>query len=89
MNLENRAKYLANEDLLRIIFVSSEGHVMPLIESTSSVMRASPVVEVVDIPDEEEGVMGKELAKEVVAYTGGRIIQLLAGIPSICKLTMK
>ena len=82
VNLVNRAKYLANMDILRLVFVSSEGNVIPLIESTSANTRGAPVIEVVDISDEEGermlSVKMKELAKEVVALTGGRIIQVLA-----------
>ena len=83
VNLVNRAKYLANMDILRLVFVSSEGNVIPLIESTSANTRGAPVIEVVDISDEEgermlSVKMKKEQAKEVVALTGGRIIQVLA-----------
>ena len=49
-DLVDRAKYLSHSGSLRLISVSK---VMPLILSTTLHTRAAPVVEVVDISDEE------------------------------------
>ena len=81
-----KAKIYANKGILRIIFVSSEGHIMPLFQSTSSYSRAAVIVEILDI-DEEEGKkylvkygLSAELSEKVVEYTGGRLIFLLDAI---------
>ena len=81
----DRAKYLANSGMLRIVFVSSEGSVLPLVNTTSSSSRTAPVLEFVDISDEQaEKYLGfslpKDLAKSVVALTGGRFIHLISAI---------
>ena len=80
--LVDRAKFLANEGTLRVVLVSSEGSVMPLIAKTSSISRRAPVVEVVDIPDEEaeaflSTVVPKDLAKGITTLVGGRFVHLL------------
>ena len=80
--LVDRAKFLANEGTLRVVLVSSEGSVMPLIAKTSSISRRAPVVEVVDIADEEaeallSAVVPKDLAKGITTLVGGRFVHLL------------
>ena len=80
--LVDRAKFLANEGTLRLVLVSSEGSVMPLIGKTSSISRRAPVVEVVDIADEEaeaflSTVVPKDLAKGITTLVGGRFVHLL------------
>ena len=84
-DLVDRAKYLSNSGRLRLIFVSSEGKVMPLILSTTSHTRAAPVVEVVDISDREAEkylarAIPKDLAKQVVALIGGRFVHMMSAI---------
>ena len=81
--LVSLAKEYANEGILRIVFVSSEGHILPLLRSTSAFSRSAVIFEILDIDDEK----GKEflvknklppgLAEKVVKYTGGRFIYLL------------
>ena len=84
-DLVDRAKYLSNSGRLRLIFVSSESKVMPLILSTTSHTRAAPVVEVVDISDGEAEkylgrVMSKDLANQVVALVGGRFVHMMSAL---------
>ena len=84
--LVTKAKQYANEGILRIVFVSYEGHIMSLIQSTPSYSSAANIVEILDIDDKE----GKEylvknglppgLSEKVVEYTGGRMIFLLDAI---------
>ena len=81
MALVDRAKYLTNAKLLQVTFVSSEGSVMPLISGTSSKSRASPVVEIVDVSEEQATDYSRKImpdvAEYVVSLTGGRLTQLL------------
>jgi hypothetical protein len=85
VQLVDRAKYLANTDTLRIIFVCSEGNILPLLKTTSSTTREAQVIEVVDIPDEiAEKFLSKYvpegIAKSIVEETGGRLIHLLQAL---------
>ena len=50
--LVEKAKASANEGTLRIVFVSSEGYIMPLVDGTSSRSRVENIVEVLDISRE-------------------------------------
>ena len=52
VHLIYRAKYLANLSTLRVIFVSSEGSVMPLVNGTSSKTR-NAIIEIADISNKE------------------------------------
>ena len=75
IHLVDRAKYLANRDTLRLILVSSEGSILPLLQQTSSTTREARVVEVADIPDEKaekylSKSMPEDIAKAVVKETG-------------------
>ena len=87
VKLVTRAKYHANTGTIQIVFVSSEGHIMPLLQDTctSSFSRADETLEILDITHEEaskyleenEG-MPRELAERVVSnITGGRMIYLV------------
>ena len=82
IKLVDLAKRLANENRLRIIFVSSEGHVLSLLESTSSNSRAE-VVEVLDLSSEKaekfltDNKIKDPLAKTLARITGGRVLNLL------------
>ena len=83
-----QAKIYANEGILRIIFVSYEGHIMSLFQSTSSSSCAAKIMEIVDVDDKEgkeylvENGLPPGLSEKVVKYTGGRIFFLL---DAICK----
>ena len=83
-----QAKIYANEGILRIIFVSEEGHIMSLFQSASSSSRAAKIMEIVDVDDKEgkeylvENGLPPGLSEKVVKYTGGRIFFLL---DAICK----
>lgn len=87
VKLVDRAKYHGNKGDLRIVFVSSEGHVIPLMKSTSSSTRSiGSVIEVLDIDDEaavsylvKQG-MGENLSKRVVEVAGGRFVYLIAAL---------
>ena len=73
---------ILNKRVLQITFVSGEGSVISLISSTSSKSRASPVVEVVDVSDEEAmkfigTIMPKDIAQCVVSEMGGRLTHML------------
>ena len=81
-SLITHAKVMANMNTLCIVFVSSEGSIMPLLKSASGVNRATKIVEVDDIPDEnaieylkKEGV-AVSMAKRLVNSFGGRFVYL-------------
>ncbi len=81
IQLVDAAKRLANSGKLRIVLVSSEGNVMPLMNKTLSINRASgQVVEVQDLDDKvafkylvDRG-MSESLSKRVVEHIGGRFV---------------
>ena len=80
--LVDRAKFLANVGILQIVFVSSEGIVIPLLLRTSSSTREAPVVEVLDISEEDavdflKKEMPADLAKFVFSVTGGRLVHMI------------
>ena len=80
------AKFWANRRGLNIVLVSSEGHVMPLIESTSSSTRKANIIEVLDIEEEKavkfltECGMPMNLAKRFPSITGNRLVYLTMAI---------
>ena len=49
IQLVDQAKHCAVSQTLRIVLVSSEGHVMPLLDKTSSTTRMEKVIEILDI----------------------------------------
>ena len=82
MHLLYQAKELANAEQLTIVFVSSEGSILPLIQESSTSSRSIKVFEVLDIPDEiaikdlEINGLSKVLSKMFVDYAGGRFVYL-------------
>ena len=84
--LIDEAKIYANDGILRIVFVSQEGHIMRHFQSRSSYSRAAKIVEILDIDDEEGKKylvrygLSDKLSEEVVKYAGGRMIFLLDAI---------
>lgn len=85
IDLVDRAKYLANNDTLNIILVSSEGSIMQPLQKTSSTLWKRGIVEVVDVPDEAAETslskkMPEDVAKAVVKETGGRFVHLLQAL---------
>lgn len=74
--LVEKAKASANEGTLRIVLVSSEGHIMPLVDGTSSRSRVENIVEVLDISREEgmkyleSGRVPSRVASEMISYAG-------------------
>ena len=82
VDLVDRAKYLANSSTLKIILVSSEGSVMPLVTATSSKSRLADTVEVLDVSDEDavkffsNSLVPNELAQKIVSVCGGRFVHL-------------
>ena len=81
VKLVDRAKHLSNSNSLKIILVSSEGKILPLIRTTSSISRAARVMEILDVPDEDavrflSTHMPEDIAKAVAEVTGGRFVHL-------------
>ena len=85
-SLVTHAKAMANMNTLFIDFVSSKGSIMPLLKSASGVNRATKIIEVDDIPDENtieylkrEGV-AVSMAKRIVNSLGGRFVYLRSSV---------
>ena len=82
LHILQHAKELANGEVLTIVFVSSEGSILPLIQKSSTFSRSVKMFEVADINDHEatdhleNAGISKQLSKSAVAYTGGRFIYL-------------
>ena len=64
---------------LHVIFVSSECSVMPLISSTSSRLRAAPVTEITDLP-EEFLITLMHLTEDVISLTGDQLSQMIIAL---------
>ena len=77
-----QAKILANKGVLTIVFVSSKGSVVPVIQQTSGVSRCNRFSEVEDVDDNEaikyliKKGFSKELSEMFVDYVGGRCVYL-------------
>ena len=81
LDVVDRAKFLSNTRTVKVILVSSEGSVMPLIQKSSSRSTMAKIVEVVDIPNKGavhylSSTVPKELAEEIVSACGGRFVHL-------------
>ena len=75
LHILQHAKELANGEVLTIVFVSSEGSILPLIQKSSTFSRSVKMFEVADINDHEatdhleNAGISKQLSKSAVAYT--------------------
>ena len=89
ISLITHAKFMANMNTLSIVFVSSEGSIMPLLKSVPGVNRATKIVEVNDIPDKDAvkylmmGGIANSMAKKIVDFLGGRLVYLRSSIKLI------
>ena len=83
INLINRAKVLANDDIMNVVFVSSEGSILPVVQSLSAVGRCSKLFEIMDIQDDLAvnflvgAGLPKHIGEEFVRYAGGRFLYLV------------
>ena len=82
-HLISHAKILSNEKTLRIVLISSEGSVVPLLGDFSHMNRSTKVMEIGDISDEHaikylnKYIVSEELCAKLVAYIGGRFAYLV------------
>ena len=80
------AKVLINDKTLRVVFVSSEGSIIPEIQKSSAINRCSAIQEIGDITDEEAlnyvccGDVPVNIAKGIVKMFGGRFVYLNSAI---------
>ena len=80
------AKVLANNNILSIVFVSSEGSVLPLLKDSSGNNRSTKIAQILDISDEKalnyliEGGVLERVAKKIVEMVGGRFAYLRRSI---------
>lgn len=84
LRLISHAKIFVNQLIARIIFISSEGSIMPILKSTSAMNRSMTLIEVGDIPEVEavqylisKG-LGEEDAQHLANFFGGRFVYLNA-----------
>ena len=82
LELVDLAKTFARNGYLRIVLVSSEGSVIPLLDNTTSKTRMGEVVEILDIAcNDSEHYMTQQgipvsLAKRIYNFTGGRFVHI-------------
>lgn len=82
LKLVDLAKTFARNGYLRIVLVSSEGSVIPLLDNTTSKTRMGEVVEILDIAcNDSEHYMTQQgipvsLAKRIYNFTGGRFVHI-------------
>ena len=84
--LLGHAKYLANQGLLKLVLVSSEGSVIPIIRRFSGANRAPKIFEITDVDNSlateyliENGIPD-ELSMMLINYFGGRLIYMVGSI---------
>ena len=66
LDLVDRAKFFANSGIIKLVFVSSEGSVVPLLGKTSSTSRLAHVLEILDIPNKEAvNLLSNKMPKEL------------------------
>ena len=88
--LLTHAKVLANNDLLKVALVSSEGNIVPVLNEHSYMTR-SIILEIGDISDEQamEYLLQRgvpvSISKEVVNYVGGRLVFLETCVKALAK----
>ena len=82
-HLVAHAKAVANANILTVVFVSSEGSILPIVSSLSGISRCSKVFEIIDISDKtaiefliSHG-LPSQLSTKLVSYVGGRFVYLL------------
>lgn len=86
IQLVYHAKYFANKGTLLLVLVSSEGHIVPLMDTTSSITRKAPVVEILDMDynSSKDYLIQRDipdsLAKRIFNLTGGRFVYLIKAI---------
>ena len=83
-HLVGHAKRLANAGILKIVFVSSEGSILLVIQKLSGISRCSKIFEVTDVSNEaavdyliKYGVP-RELSVELIGFFGGRFTYLIS-----------
>ena len=80
------AKVLINDKTLRVVFISSEGSIIPEIQKSSAINRCSTIQEIGDMTDEEalEYVcccdVPVSVARGIVKMLGGRFVYLNSAI---------
>ena len=85
-SLLSHAKYLANQDLLKVVLISSEGSVMPIIRRFSGANRVPKIFEITDVDDScaTEYLIGNgipdKLSMMLINYFGGRLIYMVGSI---------
>lgn len=89
LQLVRAAKYLADRQILTIVFVSSEGSVLPIVKKSSEISRCR-IMEVLDVDDNAairflmDSGISEALSIRLVGYFGGRLIHLVNSV-AVCK----
>ena len=91
LQLITLSKILANTNQLKVILVSSEGSIVPMLEGISATNRGI-MYEIGDIKDEDaiyylmKRGIGEDKAKKLVKFIGGRLVYLQTSVALIKKL---
>ena len=82
VHLISHAKRMANAGVLSVVFVSSEGSLLPIIQGLSGMSRCAKIFEVTDVDDKtardylvKQGIP-RDTSENFVKYTGGRFVYL-------------
>jgi hypothetical protein len=86
VGLVDLAKYYASRGSLLLVFVSSEGHIVPLMDTISSSTRKGKVIEILDMNETVSGLyltrrgIPDGLVNRIISLTGGRFMYLNGAI---------
>lgn len=84
--LLSHAKYMSNHDILKVVLISSEGSIMPLVKKFSGINRAPKIFEIVDIEESlaidylKDHGLSENLSAMLIDYFGGRLIYMINSI---------
>jgi len=84
IHLVAHAKRMANAGILRVVFVSSEGSILPIVQKLSGISRCSKIFEITDVSDEAavnyltKNGLSRELSNKLIEFVGGRFVYLIS-----------
>jgi len=67
---------MANAGNLRIVFISSEGSILPIVQKLTSISRCSKIFEIIDVSNEAavdyltKNELSRELSNKLIDYLG-------------------
>ena len=79
IHLVAHAKCVANVGILRVVFVSSERLILPIVQKLSGISRCSKIFEITEVSDEVavvyliENGLSRELSIKLIDFVGGPV----------------